>query len=176
MTGQTSRPEDPADRWIGGRTDPGQITVRTRFLYSEHHPQAILPAGVTRHAFFRGGDVTSTDWEAPAGDENSIRHNISRAIASFGDDADIVITVARAGTPSAPTTGQIHTVGQLDELPAATLLVDAEGTTWVTLAPETRDMAILDRLLTSRREYLTAKRFIKAHLYPFTVLYQPSEG
>ncbi len=61
-----SRPDDPSDRWIGGRTEPWVIRARTRFLYSEPDPRAIVPPGRTRHAFSRSARLVASDWPLPS--------------------------------------------------------------------------------------------------------------
>lgn len=86
------------DRWVdGNRTEPGQIKVRTRFLYSERRPPDILvPEGRTTHPFSRGGRVTDSDWPSRYDHEQAVADHVHRAVASFGDDADVVIEVRLA--------------------------------------------------------------------------------
>lgn len=89
-------------RWIGGRTEPGTILLRSEWLYS--HPDPDRPAMVPEsrkvsglHPFSRCGSVVRTDWPHWIdGFSTDVAANVWRAIEEFGDDADIVIEVRRA--------------------------------------------------------------------------------
>lgn len=83
----------PEHRWLKGRSKPGTITVRTRFLYSEPDPKVLVPQRQARHAFARGGDVISTDWPSNSGHMQDVASHIHRAVASFSDDAEVEISV-----------------------------------------------------------------------------------
>lgn len=91
-----SRPTDPADRWIGGRTEPGVIRARTRFLYSEPSAGTKLDPGRSRHAFSRGAQLVDSDWPMPEDYRRSLASAIHDAIESFGDDADLEIEIRLA--------------------------------------------------------------------------------
>lgn len=96
------------ERWVDGmREEPARIHVRTEWLYSEPDPRAVLPEGRTRHAFSRGGHVTSSDVPSPYSHQQSIADHIHRAVAAFGDDKNLVIEVRLAdesGDDQRPTT------------------------------------------------------------------------
>lgn len=111
----------PQDRWIGGRTEPGTIRARTRFLYSPAKPDQVLPHGRTRHAFSRGAHVTGSDWPSDAEHAQALIDHVSRAVASFGDDADLEITFELAGARN------LTSHSQVSSLPAGSVLQDAEG-------------------------------------------------
>ena len=93
-----------AERWTDGmRTDPVQIEVHTKWLYSEYDPNVLVPEGRTRHPFSRGGEVTRSD--LPTGYEHmqSLNDHINSAVAAFGDDKDLVIKVRLARSVPLPS-------------------------------------------------------------------------
>ena len=88
-------------RWIGGRTEPGTILLRSQWSYSHPtDPPALIPESREAsglHPFSRGGKVVRTDWPHWIdGFSNDVAANVWRAVESFGDDADIVIEVRLA--------------------------------------------------------------------------------
>lgn len=83
------------DRWVGGRTSPGVIRARTRFLYSEPSATA-KPSGRSRWAFSRGAKLTQSDWDHTHRSDPTVADAVADAIASFGDDADIEIEIRLA--------------------------------------------------------------------------------
>lgn len=86
------------ERWTDGmQTDCIRIEVRTKWLYSEYDPKVLVPEGRTRHAFARGGEVTCSDVPTKYEHVQSLNDHISRAVAAFGDDKDLVIEVRLAG-------------------------------------------------------------------------------
>jgi hypothetical protein len=88
-----------AERMIGGRTQPAEIHVTTRFLYSDA-PYAAPASGKPRHAFSRGGNVTASDFPTDYDHQKSASDHLHRAIASFGDDKNLIVTVALATEPT----------------------------------------------------------------------------
>lgn len=78
------------------RTEPGTIRVHTRWLYSRSSECVCCPG---RHAFARGGGVTASDWPARFPSDSDLAAHVHRAVSSFGDDVDLVITVAPANQP-----------------------------------------------------------------------------
>lgn len=91
-----------AARWIGTRADPVRFGARTRFLYSgttvtsQGTLPGLLPSGTARHAFSRGRTVTHSEVPANSGLCDSPVDHLWRAIAAFGDDADLVVEVRRS--------------------------------------------------------------------------------
>lgn len=91
-----------AARWTGTRTDPVRFGVRTCFLYSgctdtsQGTLPALRPSGAARHAFSRRGTVTHSEVPATSGLGDSPVDHYWRAIAAFGDDADLVVEVRRS--------------------------------------------------------------------------------
>lgn len=89
-------------RWIGTRADPVRFGVRTRFLYSgttvtsRGTLPALRPGGAARHAFSRAGTVPHSEVPATSGLGDSPVDHLWRAIAAFGDDADLVVVVRRS--------------------------------------------------------------------------------
>ena len=84
------------ERWIEGmRQEPAIIEVRTCWLYSEYDPKVIVPAGRTRHAFSRGGQVVASSIPQPSWSSHTIADYVHDAISAFGDDADLEIIVRR---------------------------------------------------------------------------------
>lgn len=84
------------------RTAPGTITMHTRWLYSDSDDCIDCPG---RHAFARGGDIVSSDWPPQYQFQNGLADHIHRAVASFGDDVDLRITVERHD-PAEPTAAE----------------------------------------------------------------------
>lgn len=76
------------------RIEPGEIRVHTDWMYGDGTDCIDCPG---RHAFARSGKVTASDWPEGYSSYQDIAAHVHRAIASFGDDVDLVITVARAG-------------------------------------------------------------------------------
>lgn len=91
-----------AARGTGTRTDPVRFGVRTCFLYSgttvtsQGTLLALQSSGAARHAFSRGGTVTHSEVPATSGLGDSPVDHLWRAIAAFGDDADLVVEVRRS--------------------------------------------------------------------------------
>lgn len=87
-----NRPE-PSARWTWPRIGSVQIDVRTEWLYAEERdPER---HGGKPWAFSRGGYVTDADIPGQYESQQDITSHLWRAIGHFGDDADLVITVAR---------------------------------------------------------------------------------
>ncbi|GAB3176177.1 hypothetical protein GCM10027059_50660 [Myceligenerans halotolerans] len=87
----------PADeRIVRDRIEPVRVMVRTRWLYA--HPRPGSRPG--RHAFSRSGEVVASDVPSASEHAQSIWDHVYRAVAVFGDDADLVIEVRRAQPPT----------------------------------------------------------------------------
>lgn len=84
------------------RTGPGTITVHTRWMYSDSDDCVCCPG---MHAFSRGGDVVESSWPPPYNYNNDLASHLHRAIASYGDDVDLRITVERHD-PNEPTAAE----------------------------------------------------------------------
>jgi hypothetical protein len=78
----------------GERTEPGTFEVKNRFLYSPFPSEFPLAPGQTHNSYFHGGDVVASDWAGKWDHENTVEATIKRATASFGDDVQLVVTVA----------------------------------------------------------------------------------
>lgn len=95
-----------SSRWTNDRSEPVRFELRTRFLYSgdttcSGGTMPALVEGRARHAFGRGGEVTRSDVPTSYKHMNHAAAHLGRAIAAFGDDADLVIEVRRAAPPEA---------------------------------------------------------------------------
>lgn len=91
-------------RWVAGdgvfegRTEPGRILVRSKWMYSPTDESADRTAkSKGTWAFSRGASVVSTDWPHwIEGHDTGVADNLHRAISSYGDDVDLVIEVRLA--------------------------------------------------------------------------------
>jgi hypothetical protein len=89
------------------RTEPVRIGVKNEWMYSERK-SAVGPDGIEvrsgdicvccpdRHIFSRASFVTSSDVPARGDYEADLASHLYRALARFGDDADLVIEIRRA--------------------------------------------------------------------------------
>lgn len=92
MTNEENRPP-VAGRTYTHRTEPVQIKVKARWLYSQGQ-SCLCCAG--RHAFSRGADIVASPVTSRTPHLNAISDHVYRAIEEFGDDADLIIEVRRA--------------------------------------------------------------------------------
>lgn len=102
MTAENDYRPDPADRWLKDRTEPVRIGLRTEWLYSKPDRFPACACCPGRHAFSRGGHVVSSDVPSAYTNQHDVVSHLWRAIAAFGDDADLVIEVRRAEVTTPP--------------------------------------------------------------------------